>query len=81
MGEGLLAKIPMVKKVVDNVLGNLQINWMPLWNAKDGAQNASHPKVTVKFDLFNDTEDAAIQNFLFVNTLIPNNMYIQYGMF
>lgn len=31
--------------------------------------------------MFNDTAEAAAANFIFVNTLVPNNSFIQYGMF
>jgi hypothetical protein len=31
--------------------------------------------------LFNDTAEAALNNFIFVNTLVPNNMWVQYNMF
>jgi len=37
--------------------------------------------VQIKLDLFNDTAEAAMMNFIFVNTIVPNNLWIQYGMF
>jgi len=34
--------------------------------------------VNVKFDLFNDTLEGALTNFIFVNTIAPNNKWVQY---
>lgn len=82
-------KIPLVggilKKIfnsgpIGNIFGNIRINFMPWWNSEDGHRTAS-PEIEVKFNLFNDTADAAMMNFIFVNTLVPNNKWLQYNMF
>ncbi len=31
-------------------------------------------------DLFNDTDEHALNNFIFVNTICPSNMFLQYGI-
>jgi len=74
----------MVTKVLDMVTGGLrdvikraQVNYMPKW---DPSGNGMQDGLVVTFDLFNDTAEAAMKNFIFVNTIIPNNMWMQYGM-
>lgn len=83
-GTGItLAKgenMPIIGPLIKNLLGNVNISLMPWWSAKEG--NATPPStVNVKFDLFNDTDDSALINFIFVNTIIPNAKWIQYNMF
>jgi len=48
---------------------------MPWWNPEEGAKTAT-PDINIKFDLFNDTIDKAVANFIFVNTIIPGNRWI-----
>ena len=67
-------------ELANMILGNIGINFMPWWNASSGA-NTKEPQVEIKFDLFNDSADAALANFIFVNTIVPNNKWIQYNMF
>lgn len=76
----MLGKIPGIGQIANMVLGNIGINYMPWWNASAGAKTKM-PQIEITFDLFNDTSDAALMNFIFVNTLIPNNMWVQYNMF
>ena len=78
--SGLLKKIPVIGKIAEMMLGNIGINYMPWWNAESGAKVAA-PQITVKFDLFNDNVFKAVQNFVFVNTLVPSNRWVQYNMF
>jgi hypothetical protein len=73
--SGLLNKIPVIGSLANMVLGNIGINYMPWWNAESGSK-AKEPEITIKFDLFNDSTEAAMNNFIFVNTLIPNNKWI-----
>ena len=73
--SGLLGKIPGIGNLANMILGNIGINYMPWWNADSGAKTAE-PEVEIKFDLFNDSYDAAMANFIFVNTIIPNNKWI-----
>ena len=73
--SGLLNKIPLIGEIANSLLGNIGINYMPWWNAEAGSKTTA-PDITVKFDLFNDTIDKALVNFIFVNTIIPNNTWI-----
>lgn len=52
---------------------NVKVNTTPTW---DGASNSEGIKVETEFTLFNDSLDGAIKNFIFVNTLIPGNMWM-----
>ena len=74
---GLLKKCSGAAPILD-VFQNIRISMMPWWDSKTGNQAA--PEIEVKFDLFNDTSESAMANFIFVNTLIPNNKSIQYGL-
>lgn len=78
--SGLLGKIPVIGSLANMILGNIGINYMPWWNAESGVKT-KEPAVEIKFDLFNDSIDAAIMNFIFVNTIVPHNKWIQYNMF
>lgn len=75
-----LNKIPLIGNLANMILGNIGINYMPWWNAESGAKTVE-PQVELKFDLFNDSAEAAMRNFIFVNTIVPNNRWLQYGMF
>lgn len=78
--DSFLRKIPVLGKIIENVVSNVKVSWMPLWDADKG-DRCQHPGVTIEFDLINDTDEAAAANIIFVNTLVPNNMFVQYGMF
>ena len=75
-----LSKIPLVGNIANMILGNIGINYMPWWDANNGSKT-QEPQVDITFDLFNDSYDAAMKNFIFVNTIVPNNKWIQYNMF
>lgn len=77
---GLLTKIPVIGSMINNILGNIGINYMPWWDAASGSKSFE-PEIEVNFDLFNDTANAAMMNFIFVNTIVPNNRWLQYNMF
>lgn len=80
-GFGRLSQIPGIETLDKlGLFSNIGINWMPWWNAKEGT-NTSSPPVEIKFNLFNDTAEAAMMNFIFVNTIVPNNKWIQYNIF
>jgi hypothetical protein len=67
-------------KIINTLLGNVNISFMPWWDAKKG--NATpFTDVKIKIDLFNDRAEAAAKNFIFVNTIIPNAKWIQYNIF
>lgn len=57
--------------------GNVKIVTEPIWNA---SYDSSSTKIDIDINLFNDTYEHAINNFLFVNTIIPSNMPLQYGI-
>lgn len=76
---GIINNIPIIGKLLDFALGNIGIDYMPWWKADSGS-STREPEITVEFDLFNDTLDASIVNFIYVNTLIPNNRWLQYGI-
>ena len=78
--SGLLNKIPLIGSLANMILGNVGVNYMPWWNAESGSKTIE-PVINLKFDLFNDSYDAAMNNFIFVNTIVPNNKWIQYNMF
>lgn len=74
----------MISKVVSmftggwgDIINRANINYMPKWNSSGSGMVE---ELAVTFDLFNDTADAAMKNFIFVNTIIPNNLWMQYGM-
>lgn len=72
--------IPVVGNFLSKMLGSIGINWMPYWDPISGTAT-SEPEVTIEFDLFNDDLKTTINNFIFVNTLIANNKWIQSGLF
>lgn len=78
--DSFLSKIPLIGGMLENVTSNIRISYMPQWVSADG-NKTPHPSVEVKFSLFNDTKEAAMQNFVFANTLVGGNKWIQYGMF
>lgn len=72
--------IPFVSKMLEGIFGNIGTHFTPWWDAKEGTKVAE-PQINIKLDLFNDTNEAAMINFIFVNTIVPNNKWIQYNMF
>lgn len=82
MGEkdGALRKVmSMVTGLGSELIDRVRINYTPRWDAEKGTSTKS-AELTVQFDLFNDTAEAAMYNFIFVNTIVPNNMWLQYHM-
>ena len=78
--SGLLSKIPIIGSMANMILGNIGINYMPWWNA-DAGSKTKEPEIVIKFDLFNDNEMSALWNFIFVNTIVSGNKWLQYNMF
>ena len=78
--SGLLTKIPVVGNFLASITQNIGVNYMPWWSPYSGT-NTKEPEVEVSFTLFNDDINSALNNFIFINTIIPNNKWIQYGMF
>lgn len=72
--------IPLLGSVVNSMFGNVGIDYTPWWNPESGSKT-KEPEIKIEFDLFNDTLEAAKANFIFVNTLIAGNRWVQYGLF
>lgn len=70
----------MLANVANFMFGSVGVNYLPFWNPAS-ARKSLDEQVSVKFDLFNDNIDRAIINFIFVNTIAPNNKWLQYHMF
>lgn len=58
--------------------GNFRFNLQPQWNP---GGDTKFPQITVTFNLFNDTVEAASNNFRFVNNIVAKNKYLQYNFF
>lgn len=76
-GGGMLGKVINMVTGFGDLINRAKINYMPKW---DPTGDGTLESLTVTFDLFNDTAEAAMKNFIFVNTIIPNNLWMQYGM-
>lgn len=72
--------LPGIGKLINGILGNVAVDYLPWWNAESGSAT-KEPEVTIEFDLFNDSAEAAMTNFIFVNTIVPHNKWIQYHFF
>ena len=72
--------ISVIGKMINGILGNVAIDYLPWWNAEAGSAT-KEPEITIEFDLFNDSAEAAMINFIFVNTIVPHNKWIQYHLF
>lgn len=57
----------------------LSIAMTPTWNGQIGANGGK--SYSCKFRLFNDTAENAIINYIFVNTLVPNNKMMNYHIY
>ena len=54
----------------------IKVNAMPSFNPSGSARST---EFTISFDLINDSEEAAVNNFLMCHTLFGNNRWLQYG--
>lgn len=72
--------IDSAKGLLGSILPNVNVQWAPWYNAM-GGEKTPEDGVVLSFDLFNDDADAAMNNFIFVNTIIPQNRWLQYGLF
>ena len=70
-------KTGLAGKLLNFVGKNIRLNTTPTWSPAEG-QGLS---IDFEVDLFNDRLDTTISNFILINTLIPNNMWIQYHIF
>lgn len=69
-----------IGKIVNSLLGNIGMHYMPYWNAESGSSGDGET-VSIEVDLVNDSPTTAMANFIFVNTIVPNNRWIQYHFF
>lgn len=70
-----LDNIPFLGNMIKGILGNIAIDYLPWWDA-DAGSKTREPEVSIDFDLFNDTAEAAMTNFIFVNTIVPHNRWV-----
>lgn len=59
------------------IASTFHLTMMPFFNPGNGGESES---LNVKFDLINDTDAAAKANYTFIQTLILNNKWLQYGI-
>ena len=57
---------------------NIKFNTTPTW---DGNTKQDYPQMEVSFQLFNDTMEAALTNYMFINTIFAKNRFYQYHIF
>jgi hypothetical protein len=50
----------------------------PIWQGMKGGEGIN---LDITFNLFNDTLEKAITNFIFVHTILPQNLPSQFGVF
>jgi len=58
-------------------ISDINIDRVPMWRY-EGAEGDS---ISFELNLFNDTLYSALANFRFIHTIIPNNMWLQHGVF
>ena len=84
MLPGPIGKLVSSGGIIGNTLKTLTnsvgINMVKWWDAKSGSK-VIEPALTIELDLFNDEEQAAVNNFVFITQLIGNNKWIQYNIF
>lgn len=78
-GQGMIGSIPIIGKVISRIMSSISINTSPVWDPSKTSNTG--PTINCKFKLFNDTVEAATINFIFVNTIGPNNMWYNYSIF
>ena len=67
----------LLGKALNMIGGNVRITMTPIWTLSGDPTSS----ISIKLSLFNDTLDHALNNFLFVNTLIPSNMSLTYAVY
>ena len=75
-----MAGTGVVGKIADTYLGGIRMMYLSPWNATEGWQT-SDDAISFTVHLFNDTVETTVANFVFVNTLVGNNKWIQYNFF
>lgn len=76
----IVGKIPGLGDHINSLFKNIRINYMSSWDPEAGSMGVSFPALSVKFNLFNDTLESAITNYIFINTVAPGNMWVQQGL-
>jgi hypothetical protein len=71
--DSMLGKVLNMVTGFGDIIDRVRINYMPRW---DPTGSGKCEQIGFSFDLFNDTMDAALKNFIFVNTIIPNNLWM-----
>ena len=66
----------LVKAIAPGLGSTLKVNAMPSFSPTGTAASTSFE---IHFDLVNDSDEAAIYNFLLCHTLFGNNRWLQYG--
>ena len=64
-------------KLVEYAGANFRFDIQPQWR---GGQDNRFPQFTIKFDLFNDSSEAAAHNYLFATNIVSKNKYLQYNL-
>lgn len=64
--------------LVKFIAPNITLTTTPMWRGVRGGESVS---IDITFNLFNDRLDKAITNFIFVNTILPQNLPTQYAIF
>lgn len=68
----------LIGSIINYVGKNIRVNTTPTF---DGSNNDTPTSVDINFTLYNDSLDAAVKNFIFVNTLFPGAKWLQYHIF
>lgn len=76
-GFGGINTSSLIGKAISFLGSNFSIKLQPRWKASD----TSPQTVTITVNLFNDTLDHAVANYIMVNNLIANSMSLQYGLY
>lgn len=77
MGFGSIGGLSLLGKAINFLGSNFSIKLQPRWKASD----TSPQTVTITVNLFNDTLDHALANYIMVNNLTSNAMSLQYGLY
>jgi hypothetical protein len=71
--KSMLGKVLNMVTGLGDLIDRVKINYMPRWDPKG---DGKCEQISFSFDLFNDSMDAALKNFIFINTIIPNNLWM-----
>lgn len=76
-GFGSIGTSSIIGKVMNFLGSNFSIKLQPRWKASD----TSPQTVSINVNLFNDTLNHSIANYIMVNNLMANAMSLQYGLY